>query len=162
MSNLNEAQFDPVLKSYTFVGDKSRWRNIADSLRRGEKPDGTDEEVSNVNKLVSMVKQRSTPTEGYRLYSGVNLKRGVKIPSVGDTVTHALQSTTPKDTLAQKFSNGDGKPVVYHYAPGTKAVNISKYSMFGDEQEHLVSGDFEVYDKYKTGKVTHAYLRPRE
>jgi hypothetical protein len=166
MSNLSAAQFS-ALTGYTSLGNKTSWKNIAQSLSEGTTPNEEHSKVQAVSNLISAVNQHSSserPTHSKLLVSGVNLPKGNKIPKKGEYVHHPLSSATSKDSVAEGFAlQGKGKPVVFHYPHDVRALDVAKMGVdhFGDESEHIVSGSFEVRDIYKEKNITHVNLRAK-
>jgi len=165
MSNLNPAQFS-ALVGYTHLGDKTSWKNIANSLHTGEQPDNPD--ANTVSNLLSAVNQHGSserPVHSMLLSSGVNLPKGKRVPKIGEIVNHPLTSATSKDSVAERFAlEGEGKPVIFHYPHNVSALDVNKTGadMFGDESEHIISGSFEVRDTYKEKNIHHVKLRHKE
>jgi hypothetical protein len=146
------------------LDNKTNVKNIAGAIMSGTTPKASDEEVSSVRALLDAVKIHSTiPPADNRdsLVSGVNHQGN--LPKVGAVVSHPISSATTDLRIAQRFAtSGPGKPVIYHYSHKTPRMSVSGMSMFGDEQEHLVSGVFHVSDRQKVNGITHIYLRPAE
>ena len=160
-SVLNDQQ-KSAIQSYTWIGDKSKWKDIASDLAKGNKPKAEKDEVQTVKTLLNTVQTNSSPAP-VGLRSGVNFPKGKGIPKIGDTVEHHLLSATTKSQIAEDFSKrGQGKPVIYHYPSGIPAFDIKGHGSFGDEGEHIISGVFKVQNRYNSDGITHVGLELKE
>jgi hypothetical protein len=160
-----------VVSAWTSLSNKTSWRQIANDLSEGKTPNASESDIKTVQTLVNTIKQNGViPSEalGFAASLTTGLRWQGTLPKVGDNLKNELSSATIDERTAERFSQysdfggAKGKPVVFHYGYGTKGLDVNRTGAdaFADEKEWLVSGTFEVTDKYSENGITHVNLKP--
>ena len=121
-SVLNDQQ-KSAIQSYTWIGDKSKWKDIASDLAKGNKPKAEKDEIQTVKTLLNTVQTNSSPAP-VGLRSGVNFPKGKGIPKIGDTVEHHLLSATTKSQIAEDFSKR-GRRIGYMQPSALRTMQLN-------------------------------------
>lgn len=170
LSELSNKQ-KSVIIAWTSLGNKSLWRQIANDLSEGKKPDASANDIETVKTLVEAIKENGIAPHkalgrAELLTTGLRWKGA--FPKVGEIVKNELSSATINEKISESFSQysdfsgGKSKPLVFHYGMETKGLSVNRVGAddFGNENEWLISGTFRVTDKYSENGITHINLKP--
>ena len=160
-----------VVSAWTSLSNKSSWRQIANDLSEGKKPNASEDDIKTIKTLVDAIKQNGVvPAEalGRAELLTTGLRWQGALPRVGDSLKNELSSATLDERTSERFSQysdfggSKGKPVIFHYGSQTKGLDVNRAGAdtFADEQEWLVSGTFKITDKYSENGITHLNLKP--